>query len=107
MSDVADFFLCLRLDHVGEKCLREFLVGTGGGDHQMVDPSGGVFFRDSFADGEIQFLKIVGHQRPAHGEDHFVVLEEVGEFAAGGPHFADVGLEFDELFLYGVELRRR
>ncbi len=34
-----------------------------------------------------------------------MVLEKIGELTAGGPVFADVGLELDELLFDGFELR--
>src|SRR5713226_4146535 len=85
--------------------MREIFAGAGSGDHQMIDPAGSVFLGNSLADGEIELAKLVGHERPAHGGDDFVVLEKISELAAGGPVFADVGLELDELLFDGFELR--
>ena len=55
-------------------------------------------------DREIGLAKLVGHERPAHGGDDFVIFKKVGEFAAGGPEFADIGLESEEFLFDGSEL---
>src|SRR5262249_36438338 len=95
VGDVADQFLCFGFDHIGEKFGGQVFVPAGGGDHQVIDPAGGVFFWNDFADGKIQFAKLYGVEWPAHGQNDFVVLKEVGEFSAGGPVFADIGLELE------------
>ena len=100
---VGDEFLCLGFDHVFEELLGQFFVRAGGGNHQVIDPTRCVLLRDGFVDGEIEFVELVGHERPTHGGYDFVILEEVGEIAAGGPVLADVGLQVDELLFYGFE----
>ncbi len=104
MSDVGNFFLGLRLNHVVEKRIGEFLVRTGLGDHQVIDPAGGIFAGNNFGDGEIGLAELIGHERPAHRRDDFVIFEKVGQFAAGGPDFANIGLEGDEFLFYGGKL---
>ncbi len=78
MRPIGDQFLGFRFDHVLEKVVRQLLMAARGGDHQVVDPSSGIFFWDGLADGEIQLAKVIGVQRPTHGQNHFVVLEEIG-----------------------------
>ena len=80
------------------------MLGAGLGDHEVIDPAGGVFLGNGFADREIGLAKLVSHERPAHGGDDFVVFEKIGEFAAGGPDFADVGLEGEKFLFDGGEL---
>ena len=65
----------------------------------MIDPAGGIFPWNRFANRKIQFAKIVRHQRPAHARDDLVILEEVCEFASSGPYFSDIGFQFDQFFL--------
>jgi len=57
-----------------------------------------VFPWNGLADWEIQFSEIVGVQRPAHGQDDFMVLEKIGQLAAGGPQLSDVGFQLNQFF---------
>ena len=74
-GDAADLLLRLGLDHVFQELMRQILIVAGGGDHQVIDPAGGVLFRYGFGDGEIQLAELIGHEWPSHGRHHFVVLK--------------------------------
>ena len=52
-GDSADLLLRFRLDHVLKKLMRQFLMFARGGNHQMIYPARGVFFRNGLADGEV------------------------------------------------------
>ncbi len=114
VGHVGNLFLRLRLDHVFQELRGKFLPGTRGRDHQVINPAGSVFFRNGLTDGKMKLAELIGHQRPAHGRDHFMVLKKICEFAASGPYFADVRLQFNQFFPDGgkllvgqiVELRR-
>src|SRR5205085_8449561 len=45
-----------------------------------------------------------GVERPAHRQNDFMIFEEIGELAAGGPYLSNVGLQLDQLFLDRCEL---
>ena len=104
VRSVGNQFLRFCFDHVFEKGMGQIFVGARGSDHQMVDPSGGVFFRNGLTDGEAQFSEVVGIQRPAHGQDDFMILEKIRQLSAGGPDLSNVGFQLDQFFLDGREL---
>ena len=114
VGHVGNLFLCLRLDHIFQEFRGKLPARARRRDHQVINPSGGVFFRNGLADRKMQLVQLIGHQGPAHGRYNFMILKKICEFAAGGPHLPDVGLQFDQFFsdcgklLVGqiVELRR-
>ena len=70
----------------------------------MINPSRGVFFGNRFSHRKIDLAKLVGHQWPTHGCDHLVILEQISQFAASGPHLADVRFQFQEFLLDRFQL---
>jgi hypothetical protein len=94
----------LCLNHELKKSVSQLFVGTGFGDHEVIDPAGGVFLGDGLGDGKVGLAELVGHKWPAHGSNDFVILKEIGELAAGGPEFADVGFQSKELLFDCCEL---
>src|SRR5579862_7829122 len=76
-SDVGHRFLSFCFDHIFEKLCGELFMLAGGCNHQMIDPSRGVFLWDRLANGEIRFAKLIRHERPAHRGDHFVIREKI------------------------------
>ncbi len=103
VTSVTFFWVCASTMY-SQKFVGQFFVLAAGGDHQVINPARGVFFGDGLADGKIDLAKLIGHERPAHGRDHLVILEKVGQLSAGRPHLSDVGLQFQQLFLDGIEL---
>src|ERR1700677_1456499 len=89
---VAQLFLRLGGNEVVQKLIGEFLVFARRRNHQVIDPPGGAFGGNLFLDGNTAPAQLVGHQRPAHGCDDFVVLKEIGQLSAGGPKLADIRL---------------
>ena len=69
----------------------------------MIDPAGGVFFGNSFADRKFCSAKLIGHKRPAHGDHDFVILEKICKLPAGGPELANIGLKREQFVLHRVE----
>src|SRR5581483_5645483 len=56
---IGDFLLRSRLDHVLDKFHGEILVVTCSCDHQVVNPAGCIFFRNSLAYWEVDFAKLI------------------------------------------------
>src|SRR5579859_4517451 len=87
---IAELFLGLGTDEVIQKLISKFLVVAGRGNHQVIDPPRGPLGVNLLLDGQPALMQLVGHQRPAHARDDFMVLKQVGQLPAGCPKLADV-----------------
>jgi len=74
-----------------------------GGDHQVVDPSSGIFFWDGLADGEIQLRRsLVFSGQPMARTTSWFWKRLVS--SPRWPRSFECGLEFDQFFSDGGEL---
>src|SRR6266851_8957844 len=74
-SHIGHFLLRLRLDHVLEKFVRQLFILATRRNHQVINPTGSVFFGNGLANRKARLAQLIGHQRPSHGRDYFVVFE--------------------------------